>query len=65
MHESDCANELREVDMRNIFRNTSICFDLVEKISSLSQLHGNPSPYFIFTTEVKLYNMFVYADMFV
>jgi hypothetical protein len=53
MHEAHSADELRKVHMGNIFSDTFIGLDFVEKVAALSQFHCNPSPDIILASLVK------------
>jgi hypothetical protein len=63
VHIADGVDHLGEVEMCNILAQSDIGFDLVEKITSIRQLHGNPSPVDILAACVVLDDVLVAAEM--
>ena len=65
VHESNGADELREVDVCNVLPYTDIRLYLVEQVSSFGQLHGYPFPRGVFSRLKELNNVRMATKVFV
>lgn len=65
MHVAYSIDELGKVDVGHVLGDSSICFYLVEQISTLCQLHSYPSPVNILASVEELNDIPMDADMLV